>query len=359
MPEQIIVNDVSIDLYPGTKELPPIFLVPGMLGGGWIWEPVAVELSRAGYRVALPSAPLGVHPRVADPDELTTAFGDVMADIFTESTVVAGNSLGSLVALKLAYQRPEAVRALVLSGSPGLGENTRPRVVSSMRSLTKSLAHQQAAQLFYDKSLVTEELIDRFFEVVKENRHKLGVVRALRNTRDYDARDMFSLITCPTLLAWGAEDEISPPQAWAEAAASFPKARFVAIPRSGHSPMIEQPALLTTELLSFLDSALDRPAGGAAEIDVEVAVRTLIADYTHQPFEEVAGDKALDDLGLDSLGTVELILACEDELGITALGDEDLEINTVDDAVAFVRARLDGVPWTGPAAHDDRLVDHR
>lgn len=74
--------------------------------------------------------------------------------------------------------------------------------------------------------------------------------------------------------------------------------------------------------------------------DLSLAVRTLIAAYTKLPVHQVTPDRPLDDLGLDSLGALELLLTCEVEFGIVALDDSEIEVNTVGDAIAFIESKL-------------------
>jgi acyl carrier protein len=74
--------------------------------------------------------------------------------------------------------------------------------------------------------------------------------------------------------------------------------------------------------------------------DIGAAVRAMIADYTKLPVDQITVDRALDDLGLDSLGALQLILVCEAEFGIVALDDEGIEVHTVGDAIAFLQAKL-------------------
>jgi acyl carrier protein len=74
--------------------------------------------------------------------------------------------------------------------------------------------------------------------------------------------------------------------------------------------------------------------------DLCVAVRTLIAAYTKLPIDQVTPDRPLNDLGLDSLGALELLLTCEVEFGIVALDDTEIEVDTVGDAIAFLETKL-------------------
>lgn len=74
--------------------------------------------------------------------------------------------------------------------------------------------------------------------------------------------------------------------------------------------------------------------------DIGPAVRTMIARYTKLPLDAIVPDRALDNLGLDSLGALELLLMCEAEFGIVALDDTEIDVHTVSDAIAFIEAKL-------------------
>jgi acyl carrier protein len=75
-------------------------------------------------------------------------------------------------------------------------------------------------------------------------------------------------------------------------------------------------------------------------------VRDRLADILEiDPTEIGEADRFADDLGIDSLGMIELVESLEDELGERTVGfhidDEDLEdLETVRDTVDYVLARL-------------------
>jgi acyl carrier protein len=70
---------------------------------------------------------------------------------------------------------------------------------------------------------------------------------------------------------------------------------------------------------------------------IEEKVKTLIVDQLGVEETEVTADaKFIDDLGADSLDTVELVMALEEEFGIE-IPDEDAEkITTVKDATTYI-----------------------
>ena len=86
------------------------------------------------------------------------------------------------------------------------------------------------------------------------------------------------------------------------------------------------------------------PAGqlirGRNMSSVEDQVRGIIAEQLGLKAEEIKNDASfVDDLGADSLDTVELVMALEEEFE-TEIPDEEAEkITTVQHAIDYIRAR--------------------
>ena len=70
---------------------------------------------------------------------------------------------------------------------------------------------------------------------------------------------------------------------------------------------------------------------------IETQVKSIVAEQLGVKAEEVTNDASfVDDLGADSLDTVELVMALEEEFD-TEIPDEDAEkITTVQEAINFV-----------------------
>ena len=73
--------------------------------------------------------------------------------------------------------------------------------------------------------------------------------------------------------------------------------------------------------------------------DIEARVKKIIAEQLGVPEADVTNEKAfVADLGADSLDTVELVMALEDEFGIE-IPDEDAEkITRVKEAVEYIES---------------------
>ncbi|RUM42678.1 acyl carrier protein [Phorcysia thermohydrogeniphila] len=75
--------------------------------------------------------------------------------------------------------------------------------------------------------------------------------------------------------------------------------------------------------------------------NIEQKVKEIIADRLGVDPEEVTPEASfVEDLGADSLDTVELVMALEEEFGIE-IPDEDAEkIQTVGDAIEYIQKHL-------------------
>ena len=77
--------------------------------------------------------------------------------------------------------------------------------------------------------------------------------------------------------------------------------------------------------------------------DLEQRLSNIIVDQLGATKEEIAPEASfIDDLGADSLDIVELVMAMEETFDIE-IPDEDAEkIQTIGDAVAYIKERLEG-----------------
>ena len=75
--------------------------------------------------------------------------------------------------------------------------------------------------------------------------------------------------------------------------------------------------------------------------DVSDKVRTIICDQLMVDQEEITDESSfVEDLGADSLDTVELIMEFEDEFGIEIPDEQAEKISTVGEAVAYLEKLL-------------------
>jgi pimeloyl-ACP methyl ester carboxylesterase len=99
-----------------------------------------------------------------------------------------------------------------------------------------------------DERLLTPEFM------VNAQAASLGFVAALRQIA-LTTPPSLRTPTCPTLVIWGEQDQLSPVDNGKRVAAEINGARFTIIPRAAHMPQIEQPEAFHQVALPFLSAA--------------------------------------------------------------------------------------------------------
>ena len=79
------------------------------------------------------------------------------------------------------------------------------------------------------------------------------------------------------------------------------------------------------------------------ETDLEQRISKMIIEQLGTTKEEIVPEASfIDDLGADSLDIVELVMAMEETFDIEIPDDDAEKIQTIGDAVAYLRDRLEG-----------------
>lgn len=86
---------------------------------------------------------------------------------------------------------------------------------------------------------------------------------------------------------------------------------------------------------------IDEKSGGKHMAEVPEKIKSIIAEQLGVKPEEVTPQASfIEDLGADSLDTVELVMALEEEFGIE-IPDEDAEkMATVGDAIKYIEEKI-------------------
>lgn len=331
-------DGVTVTVRPAAPGRHTVVFVNGLFGGGWIWAPVVDALAADGYGTVVTTEPLAAHLTADDVPALVQSISLLIDALPDPSPILCGNSLGALVAMELAAAAPGRWAGAVLSGAPGLGDGRESGAAepgsaadsfgAALRTPSLRLGRLLAERLIHDKTLITADLVDRCTAALTP-RVMLRAGRALRATRDYDARPLLGLIDAPVLLLFGACDEISSPAAWRAAAPLFADAGFVELSNAGHSPMLERPDAFAQSLTSWLDTlpvpnarplatatttCVDTPRDRYDEI-VDWLVDRLSGHLAVSP-SAIDLDRTFGDYGVDSSFALTLCTDMERDLGV-------------------------------------------
>jgi len=207
----------------------------------------------------------------SDKPELSGALGETFAAILKDFLDVLnikkahflGNSMGGLVATKLALMHPDRVDRLVLMGpaagvsfvSPNPSEGRKMMVDYYTSPPSRERLRAFLNTLMYDPSVLSEQEFEARYQMSQDSeaeewykKHmfaKGGLVM-----EDY-WRD-FEKVSHQTLLLWGRDDRVCPLDRGLFMLQRMPNARLFVIPRCGHWVQAEHSTLFNRVVLDFL-----------------------------------------------------------------------------------------------------------
>ena len=184
-----------------------------------------------------------------------------------ERVVLVGNSLGGAVCLVAAASQPRRAVALVLvaAASPvaRIPWNFQLLRVPVVGELEMELLIRPVMEvglryrLFGRSDRVTQEEVDEDWTSVRVPGTRRAALAAVRSSRrGYE--DLLGRIRVPTLVLWGKEDKILPPEEGLRLSTEIPGARLVILPDTGHIPQEETPEEFSRAVAQFLDQTLPR-----------------------------------------------------------------------------------------------------
>lgn len=252
---------------------PPLVLIHGFGGSTYSWRQVMPRLATSFRVIALDLSGFGFTQRPADPTRYTReAQGELVLHVLDElklqSAHFMGHSYGGGISLWIAWKHPERVRSLVLvdSSAPSYSYDRRTRAAGfrpltalylRIKVLHPSTVRRALLRSFHDESLVTPELVEAYWDRIRIE----GVIDAYHGltvpVRGPVDEVVLEEIRVPTLVVWGAEDELIPAESGRKAAEQIPDAEFALIDRVGHVPMEESPEELLHHVLPFLERKAD------------------------------------------------------------------------------------------------------
>jgi 2-hydroxy-6-oxonona-2,4-dienedioate hydrolase len=180
------------------------------------------------------------------------------------SVYLSGESLGGWVAAWFAAEHPEYVKAMVLN-TPGNVKN-KPEVMAKLKESTVKAVMEANYEnvktrlewLMYDKSQVTEELIQSRYNIYTRPEYKEAVYNIVC-LQEIEIREKYSWdpswcgkINVPTLLAWTDHDPTSTVEEGRPLQDMIPRSEFTVIKDAGHWPQWEKPEEFNEVLTNFL-----------------------------------------------------------------------------------------------------------
>ncbi|MCP4306170.1 MAG: alpha/beta hydrolase [bacterium] len=263
---------------------PVLILVHGIGASYLSWDPVVELLGKTHRVLAIDLIGFGFTPphgrsaSVQRNAELLIEFAETMTD---QTVTLVGNSMGGLVSILAAIDRPDLVERLILV-NPALP-------VVSMRSISRDsqrlvlplmpLFGNSAARYYYHERTPEDEVDDTLrlvlspgteidpiqraaaIEMARARREMEWSIGAfteaarsiaveLASTRRF--RRKIHRVSQPTLMIHGTDDRVVHPASARWAAKERPDWRFTMIENMGHTPQLEDPELFVSIVEAWL-----------------------------------------------------------------------------------------------------------
>lgn len=263
----------------GPRDAPAIVLVHANFASLLGWEPWA-EALRDSYRVIrfdMTSHGLtGPDPTGDYTLERTMEITEKFIDALGLSTfTLGGTSLGGTVAVLYTVRNPRRIDKLILL-SPGSLEGKKqkergdvPDVAYILKYiLPRALPKFMLTSGFGDKSKLTDELIDRWYDLWLREGQREAQLDRLRQYVSVDIESVFRSIDVPVLLLWGEANTTADFEQAAEVRHLLENAEslnFISYPGVGHMAVQEAGAEIAVDVRAFLAGTLDKGASGHME----------------------------------------------------------------------------------------------
>ncbi|WP_019961650.1 alpha/beta fold hydrolase [Woodsholea maritima] len=185
-----------------------------------------------------------------------------LLDEITEGPfILAGNSLGGLVAWRYAKDHEDQVKALILISPGGYSINgvteTPVEVPDALKAFFRfapEIAIRAATSALYaDPSKVTDAQVRRITDLMKRDGNGEAMIARLEQFTLPDPQADLGEVEVPTLLIWGDHDTLVPTEHGPRFEAAMPNARLVIIENAGHVAMEEAPEESLAPALEFLN----------------------------------------------------------------------------------------------------------
>ncbi len=229
------------------------------LHGMPVWLPLLDSLS-ASRQVVVPSLP--GYPGGYDYEPLDDVFDWILAarDVHTASGLggadLIGASVGGALAAEVAAAWPDAVRRLVLIAPYGMYVDDEPSidVFAQRQDLLSSIISSKPDA--YDSYVDTPDGVDEVEWDLTRFRAQMAAAKLLWPLGDTRLAKRLARIKQPTLVIWGADDQVLPPsyaQRFADAISGEASVRI--IEGAGHKVEFDAPDAVADAIGEFLNGA--------------------------------------------------------------------------------------------------------
>jgi pimeloyl-ACP methyl ester carboxylesterase len=163
---------------------------------------------------------------------------------------LVGNSLGGHIALLFALAEMDRIKTITLTGSSGLFESGMGSTFPKRGDY--EFIKKKTEETFFNPEVASKELVDEVYDIVNDRAKAIRVIATAKSALRHNLGDKLQLISVPTLLIWGKNDNITPPFVAEKFKELIPNASLYFVEQCAHAPMMEKPEEFNRILEEFL-----------------------------------------------------------------------------------------------------------
>ena len=199
----------------------------------------------------------------------TTFLKEFLDSINIRQCILVGNSLGGEIAWRFALEEPLMAKKLILidpGGYPVISKSVPiafklakiPILNKFLTYITpRFLVRASVENVYFDKSKVSDSLVNRYFELSLRKGNRNAIIDRLRvsttltnGTKTYTS---IKKIKKPTLIIWGSDDQLIPVENAYKFNNDITNSKLVVMQETGHVPMEEKPLESLKFTIDFLN----------------------------------------------------------------------------------------------------------
>ena len=174
---------------------------------------------------------------------------NLVEELKLRKIVLAGSSMGGMIAQEFCLDNPNKVSALVLVGTRAKTRTDMPEQIQEVKEEWKNLLRETVRKSFAQN--VKKSLMNSALKEGQETTRACAL-GSLLGFRNIDFENRLREIKIPALIVFGDEDQITPTSEGKNLSEKIPRSEFEIIKGAGHLAMLEKPREFNEILRRFL-----------------------------------------------------------------------------------------------------------
>ncbi|SMG48468.1 Pimeloyl-ACP methyl ester carboxylesterase [Marivirga sericea] len=272
------LSDNKIMAYTDLGKGEPILFIHGLASYAPAWKYTVNELSKSYRCIVVDLIGYGKSSKgqyKANMSFHTQYLFELMDHLAINSTHIVGHSMGGQIALKMAVEKPEKVKTLLLMAPAGIETFTAQEKKIFKNSTTPQSIAEVSDEQYRANLALNFYKMDERAEFMYEDRMKIKsdeqfmdysyvVAEGVMGMLNEPIFDQLQVITQPTLICYGLEDRLIPNTYLHKelttnkigeiAKESIPNSELKMIPDAGHFVHFDQPKKVNEIMKNFLEN---------------------------------------------------------------------------------------------------------